>query len=563
MKKLIALFLALVMVFALCACGGKTEPPKTDTPNSGSSGSGTTGSGSPTKTDAPKTTDPPPAATPEPAKEDEYITMRVGYPGDMGDLMTSGLQGDCHMAIDCIFDYIFFIDPVTKEWTSDVLEDWYMEDEHHMVMKMHDNIYFSNGDHATAEDLLFSYLCHLQDGNDHWIDVMKIIPDECTVRDEFTAVLALEAKVQDLYSRDNILLDKKWVDQVGYDNPEAWYYPVGSGPYYVVENNPNDHITLRLRDDYWARPKSDFYVEEWIITQYADTATAYMALEIGDIDFCRIAKTEYARVANEGADLGLDVTKVPVGTITSFYMPAHINSVWEDKRVREAVAVGVDWVELDKIMYGDLTQPATSVTPTDSPVYINPGTRTFDVEKAKALLAEAGYAPGDIKLQTSLFDTALNKAFGEAFKFYMNQIGIEADITFSDVATVLAVWNSGKDTDFAIHNYPAGSPGRNICQAIPGITGMNVSFTEVKNERLQELWNQLAPLYDAPVSEKLAIATELQQLIFDEILLIPVHEDVSCVAFNSEILSRDILQKYVVSDAIVKAAGMSLRSNWA
>ncbi len=561
MKKFIALFLALVMVFALCACGSKTEAPKTDTPKAD------TPKADAPKADTPKTDAPPQGntstETPPPVEENEYISVRIGIPSEIGDLMTSGAQADCYAAMDAVFDIIFYCDPVTRDWTPDVLTDWYMEDDNHMVLKMRDDIYFNNGEHATAEDLLFSYLCHTEDGLDHWIKAMKIRPDECTIRDDYTVVMAVDAKSQDFYSRDNKLFCKKWVKEVGWDNPEAWYYPVGSGPYYVSDYKAGDSITLKLRDDYWLRPAEDYYVDEYVITQYADTTTAYMALEIGDIDFCKVAKTEFARVMSEGADADLAVAQIATGVTTNFYMPAHINSVWADKRVREAVFVGVDWVELDKIMYGELAKPATSVTPSDSPLYINPGPREFDLEKAKALLAEAGYGPGDITLKTSLFESAAYKAFGEAITYYLDQIGIKADVSFGDTASVLAVWNAGQETDFAMHVNPAGSPGRNICQSIQGITGENVSFTEVKNnDRVRELWSQMAPLYDAPLSEKKAIAEELQQLIYDEILVIPFHEENVAVAFNAKVYTENIIQSFTTSDNNYKLSRMGLRANW-
>lgn len=555
MKKVISIALILVFLLSLGACA-KTSKDSSPSAAPDASSSKSPSEGTPNSSTAPSETKPD---TPDANKQ---ISVRIGIPGDLGDLMTSGLQADCYSAMDAVFDVIFFCDPETREWTSNVLTDWYMEDEHSMVLKMRDDIYFNNGDKATAEDLLYSYLCHLEDGNDHWIKAMKIRPDECKIRDDYTVVIAVDEKSQDFFSRDNKLLCKKWVDEVGWDEPEAWYYPVGSGPYYVADNKPGDSITLKLRDDYWLAPAEDFYVNEYVITHYADTTTAEMALEVGDIDFCKVSKSEYSRVVSEGADAGLDVTKVSTGVTANFYMPAHINSVWENKLVREAVAYGVNWVELDKIMYGELSMPATSVTPSDSPLYINPGTRTYDLEKAKKLLAEAGFKPGEISLKTSLFDTAVYKSFGEAITHYLSQIGIKADISYGDTATVLAVWNAGKETDFAMHVNPAGSPGRNICQSIPGVTGENVSFTKVENAKLQELWSALSPLYDAPVSDKKAIAEELQQLIYDEILIIPFHEDNVAIAFNAKVLSKDMMQRNVTAETNYKLSRLGLRSNW-
>ena len=113
MKKLIALLLALVMVFALCACGGgKTETPKTDAPKTDAP-----------KTDAPKTdapkTDAPKADTPAPPPPAEPQVLRVAFRGDPNSLChvitaVASANTPAHQLImDRLFEYDYTTGSVT------------------------------------------------------------------------------------------------------------------------------------------------------------------------------------------------------------------------------------------------------------------------------------------------------------------------------------------------------------------------------------------------------------------------------------------------------------------
>ena len=555
MKKYIALFLALVMIFALCACGGKTDTPKTDTP----------------KTDAPKADTPKantpktdtPATTPEPPKENEQITLRIGIDGFVGDLNMAGAEQECRSATFGVFDLLFFPDPKTREWTSNVLTEWHREEDDKgkwMVLTMRDDIYFSNGDHATSEDLLYSYTSFVDRDMAGWLNEAKVIPGDSYIRDEYTIALKVDDFVEGFYNRVFPLQDKKWCVEANWD-AEKWYYPVGSGPYYVADHKPNESYVLKLRDDYWLRPASDFYINEYIITKYADTATAYMALEIGDIDICRVAKTEFTRLQQDGPAAGLGNTLIPTGVTTNLYMPGHLEPAWQNKLVREAVAVGVNWEELDQLVYGSLYKVAKSITPSDSPVFYDAGGYEFNPERAKELLAEAGYQPGELLLKTCLFESEPYKTWGQGFAYYLSEIGIETDITYADNVTVFAWWASG-DTAFSMHDNIGGSPSRNPISSINIALGTGAPYGLIEDEHFQELYKKLDSMFEAPLAERKPVAEELQKYIHDEILIIPMHEDVVAYGFNEKILSADLLGGYIFGAGDIRTDRLGLRENW-
>ena len=60
-------------------------------------------------------------------------------------------------AMDLVFDYIIYKDPDTEDFASNVLTDWYWDEELcGVVLQMRDDVYFSDGDQMTGEDIIYT-----------------------------------------------------------------------------------------------------------------------------------------------------------------------------------------------------------------------------------------------------------------------------------------------------------------------------------------------------------------------------------------------------------------------
>ena len=547
LKTVMAILLCCMMALSLFACGTSNtsaESPAASSESGQGSGSGT-------------------EVIPEAPTGDENITVRIGISGGvLGDLTMGGYPQECFPAVDTIFDVVFYADPDTREWTSNILEDWYWEDDTSFVLTLRDDIVFSNGDTAKAEDLLYSYTSHAVNGNEHWIADMKILVDESYVRDEYTAVVVVSEKSEQFFNRNIVLLNKQWAEATNWE-PEEWYFPVGSGPYYVAEHSPDEQIIVRLKDEYWQRPVEDYYVNEYIFTRYGDAATAYMALEIGDIDMCATDGNTYDTLLNDGAALGLDAAVIKSGVNMIFMMPQQMYPPWQNESVRRAVAIGVNWAELGELMFGSLAIPATSFTPSDGPLYLNVGTYEYDPDRAVELLSEAGYGPGDLTIRMCTSESAENKAFGEGLTYYLGEIGINMDVTYADFTTAAAVNASIDGVDCGLQWNRSGSATRNPATAIHIIDGSSVPYGLIDDERILDLYDQLKTGYDLPVDVRKPIADELQRLIYDEVLLIPFVERAQAIGFNANVFTRQIVTESCDgSMQFLRTSRLGLRSNW-
>ncbi|MCC7428192.1 MAG: polyamine ABC transporter substrate-binding protein [Alphaproteobacteria bacterium] len=165
--------------------------------------------------------------------------------------------------------------------------------------------------------------------------------------------------------------------------------PIGTGPFRFEAHRARERLTLAAHDAYWGgRP----VLRQIVYHFMPDNATRELALRSGDIDLtalpARQDAVDRARAQNQIVDL------TDVGNLVTI----HINMKkppFNDVRVRRALAHGIDRQNLSDFFGKDIATPQLSVVSaalgghtTDIPLY------AYDVDRAKALLAEAGHPNG-------------------------------------------------------------------------------------------------------------------------------------------------------------------------
>jgi ABC-type transport system substrate-binding protein len=87
------------------------------------------------------------------------------------------------------FDFLWYTDPDTKEVYSNVLSDWYYEDEYTFVTCLKEGVTFSNGEVATSDDVLYSGTCYIDAKLSLAMDMGSLNTTKSYCRDELTTVL--------------------------------------------------------------------------------------------------------------------------------------------------------------------------------------------------------------------------------------------------------------------------------------------------------------------------------------------------------------------------------------
>lgn len=557
MRSIISLLLVLVMILALGACGGKKD----------------TGDKTETKTDAANQTE----SADKPAGDAgslKCVTLAdegSGYKYDSvtigttvwGNFITGVTPAENDGACSLVFDVVFKVDPDTKEVKSDILEDWHFEDDTTLVMKMKDGITFSNGDKATAEDLFYSYSSHV-DRSSAYTAEYGILYDECEVVDELTLRMKFSQFYSAFFTSYIIYLyDKSWCEEVGWDSMD-WYKPVGSGPYACTEYVSDDHMTFVARDDYWNKDNDPVLVRQWTIKYYGDASTLFMDLETGAVAMAGIGSTsDYERFLGE-SNPGYDIYNGSAGVCHVLMFGFTENECWYDKRVRDAIAYGVPWDEFGEIVLGVTYQPAESVVPHDSPEFKAVGTYTYDVEKAKSLLKEAGYDESNpLKLKTVMMESPYYRSCCEAFQFYCEQIGVEFTFELKDISATINDWmtpGAGCEIGFYFDNF--GSVDGQLVRSIDWAANpYGSTWTYIDEETFDKMYLEVA--YETDTAERIKKSQDVQQYNYDNTLCVPFADMTFQVGYRPEVFGMNQIKLGVMNKDYYNLSNMSYASAWA
>ncbi|MCL1806056.1 MAG: ABC transporter substrate-binding protein, partial [Clostridiales bacterium] len=389
--------------------------------------------------------------------------------------------------------------------------------------------------------------------------------DECKVRDEYTVQFKWEAPYRVFLNSRLNLICKEWGTSLPDDSEDmGWYDPVGSGPYAVKQFVSEDVCVLEAREDYWNKDEvGPCYVKEWTVKFYKDASTMYMDLEVGNLDFAEVQATDFSRYmkAGGGGD-GFDLFMITTGVTQYFTFSFDDFPAWNDRRLREAVAIGMDWDQLGRAAYDELFIPADSLMPKDAPTYIFPGKYEYNPERAKQLLAEAGYGPDNpMKIITTLMDSQLYKALGENTQFQLSQIGIELTLDYLDIMSAITVWNAPGGTDIGFWWNINGSAAFDMYDATPNAcVDTGSTYLHVYDPKFVELWTIMRNSVDEAKVDQ--AVRELQQVNFDEIIYIPYYEFSGSFGYRTDKFTEAQLKKFITGINIYQIGRLGLLSAW-
>lgn len=218
------------------------------------------------------------------------------------------------------------------------------------------------------------------------------------------------------------MLPPKYAQEVG---PEEYSKkPVGAGPFKFVSWQKDEAVTLEAVAGHWRQPRA----KTVIFKPIPEGAARVAAIKTGAVDLATaIPPIDFESILNGERTTGIEVT-----SNRSYLM--NLDTInfepFKDKRVRQALNYAVDVDSIIKNTLNGYGRPiATSVVP-EAFAYdasINP--YPYDPEKAKALLAEAGYANGfDVGLDTSDGRYPQDKEIATVLAGQLAKVGINVKV---------------------------------------------------------------------------------------------------------------------------------------
>ena len=288
---------------------------------------------------------------------------------------------------------------------------------------------------------------------------------------------------------------------------------MGFGPYYVEEFTPGSQLVLKANKNYW---RGEPFFSEIIYREIPDSSQRLALLKQGQID---IAENLSSReLASLSAEEGKTVSAVRNQVIFAAMNTRDGSGPTEDPAVRRAMQYAVNQSQIIDNVYGGNAAALSMVAPSSYPDYAGevwPYPADGDIEQAKQLLADAGYADGfDISLLVNA-DVADHDDIAVLLRDSLSQIGVNVEIDARPAAAYIDVGNSG-DIGMVLHQGYAivSDISYHYLLYVSGPTGF-LSFGGFNNPRFDEAI--AASLAVLPGAERSTLVTEIQQIFADEV----------------------------------------------
>ncbi|MEM9731976.1 MAG: ABC transporter substrate-binding protein [Pseudomonadota bacterium] len=375
-------------------------------------------------------------------------------------------------------------------------ESWTISDDGKTyTFKLRTGVKFHDGTDFTADDVKFSLDRARAEGSTNAQKALFSAIEVVTVVDAATVEVKLSAPT------GSFLFNMGWGDAVIVAPESAQTNknnPVGTGPFKFGNWAKGANVTLTRNEDYWGDKPA---LEKATFRFISDPAAALSAMLSGDLDaFANFPAPESIPQLKADPRFAVVVGSTEGETILS---TNNAKPPFDNPKVRQAIAHAIDrQAIINGAMFGLGTPIGTHFAP-HHPAYKDlTGTYAYDPEKAKALLAEAGFGDG-IKATLKLPPPSYARRGGEIIAAQLRNVGIDLEIIPVEWSVWVPEVFRGKDYDLTIvsHTEPMDI----------GIYGRDDYYFNYKSDALKGVLDKL----NATADEKgrYALMGEAQEII--------------------------------------------------
>ena len=417
---------------------------------------------------------------------------------------------------------LFRVDHATLEPVPDLVESWRPISDTVFEFTLREGIMFHNGEEMTADDVVASVFyvrTFPYAAASHGSVVGAEAIDRYTFRLDTGQPNAM--LFFDLTLQGNFIMPAALIE-AGHDFTVD---PVGSGPFVFDEWRHGDFLNFVAFDNYFD-PARAARVENvhWRIIPEGSSRT--IALEAGEVDF--VVEVPFPDIPRMQANPDIEVVMIP-GTAHNFLLLNNDLPMFSNVYVRRAIHMALDKEAMALAGSDGFAIPTWANMPTVFAGSSLEGTRGFDPDGARALLAEHGIDPATIRFEI-LASNEEGRRRGEVVQSNLADIGIEVTIAMIDLAGWLTV-TASENYEAAFGSFTASNilTFFRSTSHISSIDGPNRS--RMRNEELTALIDQAIATIDA--NERIAILEEASRMANEHVGFIPNHLSMVIRAFNS------------------------------
>ena len=388
-----------------------------------------------------------------------------------------------------------FVPVLAKDYTVS-------EDNLVYTFTLKDNVVFHNDTPMTADDVIYSY------------NRLSGLNGEPALSSKFETVTAItkldDLTVQFTLSTPTSSFLSGCTDAVIPENyTEQATKPIGTGPYLFESYAPGQSITLKSYPHYHNKTV-DLPVETVEFLIMPDPSSALLALKAGDLDIAQIDSINAEIIRDQ-----FNIISYPQNMVQLFALN-HDVPPFDDVRVRQAINYAIDQ---DLIINGVVNGYGSKVYTHGSPVtpfwtndFEGQDPYPYDVEKAKTLLAEAGYSEGfstTVKVPSN-YQTHVNTA--QVIADMLSKVGITLNIELTE-------WGQWLEQVYTNRNYET------TIVALTGQPDPHDTYIRYTTDYSKNFYNYSNPDYDAlinaanlegDITARAELYKEAQQLLTED-----------------------------------------------
>ncbi|WP_371039141.1 ABC transporter substrate-binding protein [Rhodosalinus sp. FB01] len=456
-------------------------------------------------------------------------------------------EGPTHTLAHQIYEPLIIRD-MDGQFQAALATDWApsADDPNVWVFNLRQGVKYHDGSEFTAEDVVFS-INRAKSEKSNMKELLSSVVEVRAVDDHTVEFVTdgpnpiLPANLTNLF-----MMDKGWAEANGavevqdVESGETTFAAtnaMGTGAYTLVSREPDVRTVLTQNENYWGKDMFPLEVTEIVYTPIQNAATRVAALLSGEVDFIQdVPVQDLGRV---GETEGLVVKTAPQNRTIFFGLNLGADDIANDDvvganpladvNVRKAMNLAINREAIQQVVMRGQSAPAGMI----APPFVNGWTAEMDqistdVDAAKALMEEAGYADGfSIQLDCPNDRYVNDEAICQAVVGMMAQIGITVNLDAKPKAQHFPLITNG-ETDFYMLGWGVPTYDSeyifNFLVHTRGSERGSWNNTGFSTSEIDEMIEMLASETDLEARNEM-IAT-IWEVVQEETLYLPVHHQV-------------------------------------